>query len=148
MRNKLFLKINSIDYRTSESFPTVALCFGFKPEFNPKDVLITRNIDNWKEHQTLEIMNSTFRNSTYNLKVFTFIKFNNVCFLKCLKLLNHVWELLRLAFSNKIILETKNMIFCLKTDKNMTDITSSLFKNLEYHNTEMAYFSLIYKVFF
>jgi len=72
MRNKLFLKINSIDYRSSESFPTVAFCFGFKPGFNPKEVLITRNIDNWKEHQTLAIMNSTFRNSTYNLKVFTF----------------------------------------------------------------------------
>jgi hypothetical protein len=61
--------IFSIDERTSAVFPALAFCFGFKPEFDENELLIPRNILRWKENQTIELMNSTFRKSTFDIEV-------------------------------------------------------------------------------
>ena len=49
-----------------EAFPTFAFCFGFKPDVKDEDILNIRNIKNWKEGQSIQTMNSTFRKSTFD----------------------------------------------------------------------------------
>ena len=49
-------------------YPTVSFCFGFKPEVDSKDAMVFFNIKNWKQYQSLDAMNATFRSQTYDLK--------------------------------------------------------------------------------
>ena len=61
------IRFNSMDERSSERFPTVSFCFGFKPEVSNIEIMNIRNIANWKEHQSVDAMNSTFRKTTFDL---------------------------------------------------------------------------------
>ena len=52
--------------QSSETFPTLAFCFGFKQDVNDDDILNTRNIEKWDEGQSIQTMNSTFREITFD----------------------------------------------------------------------------------
>ena len=48
-------------------FPSVSFCFGFKPGLSDHEIMSMRNVENWKQNQTLKTMNETFRKATFDL---------------------------------------------------------------------------------
>ena len=50
-----------------DMFPSVSFCFGFKPSLANHEIMSMRNIENWKQNQTLKTMNETFRKATFDL---------------------------------------------------------------------------------
>ena len=50
------------------TYPTIGFCFGFKDNISLSEILTIRNIKNWKQNQTLQSMNETFRRVTFDIK--------------------------------------------------------------------------------
>ena len=60
--------IFSLTKITDSTYPTISFCLGFKEVSDVSKIMTVKNIQNWKQNQTLKTMNETFRRVTFDLK--------------------------------------------------------------------------------